>query len=109
MEIIFTFHRTPDSEIYFGARRPRGRADWPEVGILAQRGKNRPNRLGVRVCRLLSVNDLTIEVEGLDAGIFAYLGVIEGDYLNQRVKSERTNFTFPASRGRGRDVRRRHA
>jgi tRNA (adenine37-N6)-methyltransferase len=49
------------------ARRPRGRADWPEVGIFAQRGKNRPNRIGVTVCRLLSVRDLTIEVEGLDA------------------------------------------
>ena len=88
----------PDSEIYFGVRWLRGRAEWPEVGIFAQRGKNRPNRIGVTVCRLLSVNDLTIEVKGLDAGIFAYLGVIEGDYLNQRVNSERTNFTFPASR-----------
>lgn len=31
-------------------------------------------------------------------GTFAYLGFIEGDYLNQHVNSERTNFTFPASR-----------
>jgi tRNA (adenine37-N6)-methyltransferase len=67
VEIVFTFHRIPDSEVYFGARPPRGRADWPEVGIFAQRGKNRPNRIGVTVCRLLSVRDLTIEVEGLDA------------------------------------------
>ena len=67
VEIVFTFHRIPDSEVYFGARRPRGRSDWPEVGIFAQRGKNRPNRIGVTVCRLLSVKDLTIRVEGLDA------------------------------------------
>ena len=67
VEIVFTFHRIPDSEVYFGARRPRGRSDWPEVGIFAQRGKNRPNRIGVTVCRLLSVKGLTIEVEGLDA------------------------------------------
>ena len=44
-----------------------GRSDWPEVGIFAQRGKNRPNRIGVTVCRLLSVKGLTIRVEGLDA------------------------------------------
>lgn len=67
VEIVFTFHRIPDTEVYFGARRPRGRTDWPEVGMFAQRGKNRPNRIGVTVCRLLSVQGLTIKVEGLDA------------------------------------------
>ena len=36
-----------------GARHPRGRSDWPKVGIFAQRGKNRPNRIGVTICRLL--------------------------------------------------------
>ena len=50
-----------------GARRPRGNPDWPLVGIFAQRGKNRPNRLGVTVCRIVSVEGLTLEVEGLDA------------------------------------------
>ena len=29
----------------------RGRSDWPKIGIFAQRGKGRPNRLGVSVCR----------------------------------------------------------
>ena len=50
-----------------GARHPRGRADWPKVGIFAQRGKNRPNRLGVCVCRVVGVDGLAVEVEGLDA------------------------------------------
>jgi len=48
-------------------RRPRGREDWPLVGIFAQRGRNRPNRLGVSVCRIVSVEGLDLEVEGLDA------------------------------------------
>ncbi|MDO8295745.1 MAG: TrmO family methyltransferase [Caulobacter sp.] len=30
-------------------------------------GRNRPNRLGASVCRILAVNGLTLEVEGLDA------------------------------------------
>ena len=30
-------------------------------------------------------------------GGFAYLGFVEGDYLNQHVNSERTNFSFPLS------------
>ena len=67
VEIVFVFDRVPESEIHLGARHPRGRTDWPKIGIFAQRGKNRPNRIGITVCRLLSVRDLTIEVEGLDA------------------------------------------
>jgi len=66
-EIIFVFDRITDAEIVTGARRPRGRADWPLVGIFAQRGRNRPNRLGVSVCRIVGVDGLTLEVEGLDA------------------------------------------
>ena len=66
-EIIFVFDRITDAEIVTGARRPRGREDWPLVGIFAQRGRNRPNRLGVSVCRILAVDGLTLEVEGLDA------------------------------------------
>jgi tRNA (adenine37-N6)-methyltransferase len=66
-EIVFVFDRVGDDEIVRGARHPRGRMDWPMVGIFAQRGKNRPNRLGVSVCRIVAVNGTRIEVEGLDA------------------------------------------
>lgn len=67
LEVVFVFDRVGDAEIVTDARRPRGRPDWPRVGIFAQRGKNRPNRLGVSVCRILRVNGTTVEVEGLDA------------------------------------------
>jgi len=67
VEIVFFFHRVPESETEAGTRHPRGRLDFPKVGIFAQRGKNRPNRLGVTTCRLLSVKDLSLEVVGLDA------------------------------------------
>jgi tRNA (Thr-GGU) A37 N-methylase len=67
IEVIFHFNRVQDDEIAAGARRPRGRADWPLVGIFAQRGKGRPNRIGVTVCSLLAVNGLDITVRGLDA------------------------------------------
>ena len=67
LEVVFVFDRVSDAEIEYGARRPRGRQDWPLVGIFAQRGKNRPNRLGLCTCRILGVDGLAIEVEGLDA------------------------------------------
>lgn len=66
-EIVFVFDRITDDQIVLGARRPRGREDWPLVGIFAQRGRNRPNRLGVSVCKIVAVDGLTLEVEGLDA------------------------------------------
>ncbi len=67
IEVVFHFHQVPDSEISTAARHPRGRADWPKVGIFAQRGKGRPNRIGVTICRFLSVTGRTLNVQGLDA------------------------------------------
>jgi tRNA-Thr(GGU) m(6)t(6)A37 methyltransferase TsaA len=67
VEIVFALDRVPDEKIQFGASHPRGRLDWPRVGIFAQRGKHRPNRIGVTVCRLVAVHDLAVEVESLDA------------------------------------------
>lgn len=49
------------------SRHPRGNTDWPEVGIFAQRAKDRPNRVGVTVCRVLGVDGMTVHVSGLDA------------------------------------------
>lgn len=66
-EIIYLFDRVPHEEIERNARHPRGRGDWPLVGIFAQRGKNRPNRLGVTMCEIVSVSGKRLTVRGLDA------------------------------------------
>ncbi|MEQ9506583.1 MAG: SAM-dependent methyltransferase [Hyphomonas sp.] len=66
-EVIFQFDKVPDSKIETGARHPRGNKDWPLVGIFAQRGKNRPNRIGLCTCRILGVEGRELLVEGLDA------------------------------------------
>jgi tRNA-Thr(GGU) m(6)t(6)A37 methyltransferase TsaA len=67
VEILFLFDRVSTESIETGARHPRGREDWPLTGIFAQRGKNRPNRLGVTMCRVLAVEGRCLHVEGLDA------------------------------------------
>jgi len=66
-EIIYVFDKVTDAQIVTGARHPRGNKDWPKIGIFAQRGKNRPNRIGVTVCEVVSVNGRVLEVRGLDA------------------------------------------
>jgi tRNA (adenine37-N6)-methyltransferase len=67
LTVIYQFHLVPDEEIQRGSRHPRGRTDWPKVGIFAQRGKGRPNRLGVTTCEIVAVNGLIVRVRGLDA------------------------------------------
>ncbi|MFC5184906.1 SAM-dependent methyltransferase [Actinomadura harenae] len=67
LEVVYHFDRVPADKIQTGARHPRGNTDWPLVGIFAQRGKNRPNRLGVSRCRLVKVDGLDLHVQGLDA------------------------------------------
>ena len=67
VEVVYLFHQVDPSVVTTGTRHPRGNHDWPEVGILAQRGKSRPNRLGVSVCELLAVDGLQLRVRGLDA------------------------------------------
>ena len=67
VEVVFLFDRVDLAAVCTGARHPRGRTTWPEVGILAQRAKDRPNRLGLTVCRVTGVDDTGIDVVGLDA------------------------------------------
>ena len=67
IEVLFFFHVDADEPEERGARRPRGRADWPRVGIFAQHGRMRPNRIGASICRVIAVEGLAVEVEGLDA------------------------------------------
>ena len=66
-EVIFHFHRVPDSQIERGTRHPRGNPAWPRVGIFAQRGKHRPNRLGTTIVEIKAREGRVLTVIGLDA------------------------------------------
>jgi tRNA-Thr(GGU) m(6)t(6)A37 methyltransferase TsaA len=67
VEIVFFMDQTDPSKVERGARHPRDNSSWPRVGIFAQRGKDRPNHIGVTICRLKAVQGTTLVVEGLDA------------------------------------------
>ena len=67
VEVVFVLDKISQDEIEKGARHPRGRTDWPKMGIFAQRSKGRPNRIGITVCKLESVDGLHIRVRELDA------------------------------------------
>ncbi len=66
-EILFYFDQVEPANIVVGARHPRNNPAWPKVGIFAQRGKNRPNRLGLTTVRILAVDGRRLRVAELDA------------------------------------------
>ncbi len=66
-EVLFLFDRVDSEKIAWGARHPRNNREWPAVGIFAQRGKNRPNRIGSTMCRILRREDRRLYVAELDA------------------------------------------
>ncbi|HUY64177.1 MAG TPA: SAM-dependent methyltransferase [Acidimicrobiales bacterium] len=67
VEVVFVFDRVDPTAVVRAVRRPRGNPVWPEVGIFAQRAKDRPNRLGISTCALEGVEGSTLRVKGLDA------------------------------------------
>lgn len=67
VEVLFLFHEVAPSKIVTGARHPRNNKEWPAVGIFAQRGKNRPNRIGSTICRVVRVQGTKLFVAELDA------------------------------------------
>jgi len=67
VEVLYLFHEVDARKIVTGARHPRNNAEWPAVGIFAQRGKNRPNRIGSTICRVVRVDGTQLFVAELDA------------------------------------------
>jgi tRNA-Thr(GGU) m(6)t(6)A37 methyltransferase TsaA len=67
IDVLYVFDRVDPAQVHTGSRRPRDNPMWPEVGIFAQRAKNRPNRIGACTCALTCVEGLSLTVTGLDA------------------------------------------
>ena len=55
-EVLFHFDQVEEEKIVRGARHPRNNPDWPLIGIFAQRGKNRPNRIGSTIVRVVRIS-----------------------------------------------------
>ncbi|MCP2352898.1 TrmO family methyltransferase domain-containing protein [Nonomuraea roseoviolacea] len=67
VEVVFAVDRLPERDDYRRFLRPRGRAGLPEVGVFADRGPRRPNRIGCTVCEVVSAEGRELRVRGLDA------------------------------------------
>ncbi len=65
--ILFYMHRDDDREPPVLIRRPRGRADMPFIGVFAQRGRMRPNTVGITATAIVRLEPGRLVVQGLDA------------------------------------------
>jgi len=66
IEVVYFLHQV-EPGIFEWVRHPRGLTHLPPVGIMAQRPKSRPNRIGLSRCRLMRREKNMLTVLGLDA------------------------------------------
>ena len=64
LEIIFHFNKADKSKAVF-KYHPRGNKNWPEVGIFAQRKRDRPNAIGLTIVELIKREGNKIRVKYL--------------------------------------------
>ena len=66
LEIVFHLDKADKSRAVFFCH-PRGNKNWPEVGIYAQRKRDRPNTIGITIAELVKSERNKIWVNYLDA------------------------------------------
>jgi len=66
VEIVFFADWAEDVPPAPWHRRPRGNETWPDVGVFAQRNKDRPNRILLTTVQLDEVGERFLRVRGLD-------------------------------------------
>jgi tRNA-Thr(GGU) m(6)t(6)A37 methyltransferase TsaA len=66
VEIIFFADWAEDVPPAPWHRHPRGNENWPDVGVFAQRNKDRPNRILLTTVELEEVGERFLRVRGLD-------------------------------------------
>jgi tRNA-Thr(GGU) m(6)t(6)A37 methyltransferase TsaA len=65
--VVYYMHQSSFDAATDLVRRPRGRADMPELGIFAQRAKHRPNPVGITAVKIVARAGAVLTVRGLDA------------------------------------------
>ncbi|HEV2427134.1 MAG TPA: SAM-dependent methyltransferase [Acidimicrobiales bacterium] len=65
VEVVFFADRASATPPW--SRRPRDDPRWPEVGVFANRAKDRPNRILTSVVEVVAVGPRSVSVRGLDA------------------------------------------
>lgn len=65
--VIYHLHQAKFDKSKHLQRRPRNLEEFPLLGIFSQRGKNRPNPIGITAVKVVECKDNILKVIGLDA------------------------------------------
>ena len=65
--ILYYLDKAKYDKVKHLQRRPQNRDDMPLIGIFSQRGKDRPNQIGMTSVEVIDVSEDRIVVKGLDA------------------------------------------
>jgi tRNA-Thr(GGU) m(6)t(6)A37 methyltransferase TsaA len=65
--VVLFLHEARFDAVTHLSRRPRDRSDMPVMGVFAQRGRHRPNPIGITTVELKRVQGASLFVRGLDA------------------------------------------
>jgi tRNA (Thr-GGU) A37 N-methylase len=66
VEIVFFADWADDVPPAPWHRHPRGNENWPDVGVFAQRNKDRPNRILLTTVQIEEIGQRFVRVRGLD-------------------------------------------
>ena len=66
VEIVFFADWAEDVPPAPWHRHPRGNENWPDVGVFAQRNKDRPNRILLSTVLIQEIGERFVRVRGLD-------------------------------------------
>jgi tRNA (adenine37-N6)-methyltransferase len=66
VEIVFFADWAEDVPPAPWHRHPRGNEKWPDVGVFAQRNKDRPNRILLTTVPIVGIGERFLHVRGLD-------------------------------------------
>ena len=94
IEVIYFMHMLESSRGWKPKVRPMGLQRLAEVGLFATRSPNRPNGIGLTLCELLSIENNTLTVRGLDALDGSPVLDIKGP--SRRYYRNARNIRFPA-------------
>ena len=82
--VLYWFHKNDDLEKRATLKvHPRGNPKNPLTGVFATHSPVRPNLLALSVCKIISVRDGTIRVDGIDAHDGSPVIDIKGYFPNQ--------------------------
>lgn len=65
--VLFNFHKMEDFSQKYITGHPKRKKELPKVGVFSMRSPHRPNKIGMTVVEIISINNNVIKIKNIDA------------------------------------------